>query len=127
MYTIIPYSSFMYFMFCVSVIDGTVHCLQQRKQTIYIILGNFNYLHIKSNTYSKSYSMFHSTTVSNFVKISLWPPCAADADIIFIVDLWNRADHYIFILWFLLSSFLPHRRRLDVYHTSTHGVALVRI
>jgi len=48
--------------------------------------------------------------------------------------LWNRAGHYIFILSFVLSSFfllfsspnLSHRR-LDVYHTSTHGVALVRI
>ena len=40
---------------------------------------------------------------------------------------------YIFMLWFVLlsSSFfsLPNlsRRRLDVCHTSTHGVALVRI
>jgi len=47
--------------------------------------------------------------------------------------LWNRAGHYILVLWFLLSSFFffllaySHRRRLDVYHTSTHGVALVRI
>ena len=48
------------------------------------------------------------------------------------VALWNRADHYIFILWFLSSSSsvffsLPNlsRRRLDVYHTSTHGVALL--
>jgi len=48
--------------------------------------------------------------------------------------LWNRAGHYIFILWLLLSIFLllfssPNLsgRRLDVYHTSTHGVALVRI
>jgi len=50
------------------------------------------------------------------------------------VALWNRADHYIFILSFVLSSFFllfnsPNisRRRLDVCHTSTHGVALVRI
>jgi len=48
------------------------------------------------------------------------------------VALWNRADHYIFALWLLLSSFFysSHnlsRRRLDVCHTSTHGVALVRI
>jgi len=48
------------------------------------------------------------------------------------VALCNRADHYIFFLWFLLlsSSFFfssPNLsgRRLDVYHTSTHGVALV--
>jgi len=48
--------------------------------------------------------------------------------------LCNGASHYIFALWFLLSSvyllsFFPSpnlgRRRLDVYHT--HGVALVRI
>jgi len=52
---------------------------------------------------------------------------------VFMVALWNGADHYIFMLWFvLLSSFFfssPNfsRRRLDVCHTSTHGVALVRI
>ena len=60
------------------------------------------------------------------------------------VALRNRADHYIiFILWFLsiclsvcLSIYLSicffsspnlSRRRLDVCHTSTHGVVLVRI
>jgi len=51
------------------------------------------------------------------------------------VTLWNRAGHYIFALWFLYlsSSFYlifssPNlsRRRLDVYHTSTDDVALVR-
>jgi len=49
------------------------------------------------------------------------------------VALWNRADHYVFALWFLLSSSFffssPNlsRRRLDVCHTCTHGVTLVRI
>jgi len=73
------------------------------------------------------------------------------------VALWNRADHYIFVLWFLPSFFLsflwlpygirqaiiflscgfyllsffssPNLSgcRLDVYHTSTHDVALLRI
>ena len=48
--------------------------------------------------------------------------------------LWNRAGHYSFVLWFLLlsifylfSSSNLSGRRLDVYHTSTHGVALARI
>jgi len=71
----------------------------------------------------------------------------------FMVALWNRADHYIFALWFLLSFLWPpcvadadimfclvvsifflffplpnlSGRRVDVGHTSTHGVALVRI
>jgi len=53
---------------------------------------------------------------------------------IIMAALWNRAGHYSFALWFLLlssfylfSSPILSRRRLDVYHTSTHGVALVRI
>jgi len=49
---------------------------------------------------------------------------------IFIANLWNRAGHYIFALWFLSSSifFLSSRnlsaRTMDVYHTSTHDVVL---
>jgi len=49
------------------------------------------------------------------------------------VALCKRADHYIFALWFLSFSFFfissPNvsGQRVDVYHTSTHGVALVRI
>ena len=47
-------------------------------------------------------------------------------------SLHSRCGHYIFALWLLLLSFflcLPNLsgRRLDVYHTSTHGVALVQI
>jgi len=53
--------------------------------------------------------------------------------VVVMAALWNRAGHYIFILWLLLSVFFfflfssPNlsRRRLNVYHTSTHGVALV--
>ena len=49
----------------------------------------------------------------------------------FMAALWNRASHYIFALWFLSFFFFSSPnlsgRRLDVYHTSTHGVALVRI
>ena len=48
---------------------------------------------------------------------------------IFMVALCNTADHYIFALLFLSSIFFyssPNHsgRRLDVYRTSTHGVAL---
>jgi len=47
--------------------------------------------------------------------------------------LWNTAGHYIFALWFLSFFFIFYSspnlsgRRLDVYHTSTHSVAPVRI
>ena len=52
----------------------------------------------------------------------------------FMAALWYRAGHYIFTLWFLSSSsiFLFFSAnlsgpRVDVYHTSTRGVALVQI
>ena len=55
--------------------------------------------------------------------------------VLIMVALYDRADHYIFALWFLSFFFFllffssPNLsgRRLDVYHTSTHGVALVWI
>ena len=39
--------------------------------------------------------------------LSLKLQCAIDEvdSVVFMVALWNRADHYIFALWFLLSSF----------------------
>jgi len=47
--------------------------------------------------------------------------------------LWNRAAHCIFVMWFLLSSSfylfsspILNCPRLDVYHTCTHDVDLVR-
>jgi len=48
----------------------------------------------------------------------LWPPCVAYADIIFVLLL---------LLLSFFSSPNLSGRRLDVYHTSTRGVALVRI
>jgi len=47
------------------------------------------------------------------------------------VALWNRADHYIFALWFLLSLYLSFFPRLILavadWMSATRGVALVRI
>jgi len=74
-------------------------------------------------------------------------PCVADANCqckffvirairdrcVVMAALWSRAGHYIFILWFLSIFYLlfssPNLsgRRMDVYHTSTHDVVLVRI
>jgi len=71
-------------------------------------------------------------TVLRFVSVlvHLWIQLALR---VIMVALCNRADHYIFVLWFLSSSFFFFSsrnlsgRRLDVYYTSTYGVALVRI
>jgi len=54
------------------------------------------------------------------IDASLWPPCVADADIIFYHVVCS-------IFSFFLSSPNLSRRRSDVCRTFTHGVALVRI
>ena len=49
--------------------------------------------------------------------------------------LWSRCGHYILQLWFLyffpsfffFTSPILSSRIMDVYHTSTHDVALVQI
>jgi len=60
-----------------------------------------------------------------------WRTCPIDfQQFIFMVALCNREDHYIFALWFLSFFFSSPNLsggRLDVYHTSTRDVALVRI
>jgi len=59
------------------------------------------------------------------------PPLMNALNLLFMVALWNRADHYIFILWFLLSSvFFPRLISAVAEWMSAilaHGVALVRI
>jgi len=52
----------------------------------------------------------------------LWPPCVADADIIFL-----PCGFFPSSIFFFYSSPNLSSRRLDVYNTSTHGVALVQI
>ena len=66
------------------------------------------------------------TNSANYRAIALSSVFVKVFDVIFMVALWNRADHYIFALWLLLSSFFvssPNlsRRRLDVCHTSTQS------
>jgi len=63
--------------------------------------------------------------------LALWNRADHYILIFIMVALCNRADHNIFMLFLLLLSFFSSpnlsRRRLDVYHTLAHGVALVRI
>jgi len=67
-----------------------------------------------------------------FLWLCYVPQCICVRFSFFMVALWNRETIYIFMLWFvlLLSFFFfssPNlsSRRLDVYHTSAHGVVLV--
>ena len=70
---------------------------------------------------------FHTTVqIISRVRFPIYFHCMTLSFIL--VALWNRADHYIFVMcFFLLSSFFfsspdLSRRRLNVCHTSTHGV-----
>ena len=67
-------------------------------------------------------------TASNYI-FALW--FVSSSSFFFMVALCNTTDHHSFALRFLFLSFFSSSnlsgRRLDVYHTSTHGVALVRI
>ena len=67
----------------------------------------------------------------------LWSPYGIGQTIIFsscgffMAALCHRTGHYIFAMWFLSIFYLSFfsspnlsSRRLDVYHTLTHGVAL---
>jgi len=85
-----------------------------------------NSLHESSEGFKLIRPLYSAAVVSLLHSSFLWPPCIADADIIFMIALCNRADHYIFALWFLSSFFFfssPNLSggdwRLDVYHTST--------
>jgi len=57
--------------------------------------------------------------IIGIIMVALWKKKPQDENIMF----------YIFILWFLLLSFFSSPnlsgRKLDAYHTSTHGVAPV--
>jgi len=61
--------------------------------------------------------------VKNFcdINVFLWPPCVADADIIF------SSCAFFFLSFIFFSSPNLSGRILDVYYTSTLGVALVQI
>jgi len=57
-----------------------------------------------------------------YSKSSLWPPYEIGQDIIFL-----PCGFFLLLSFYLFSLPNLSSRRLDVYHTSTHGVALVRI
>jgi len=81
------------------------------------------------NTFGKLLQKYYNTVAAVILHIL---NIANDTVTLFMAALHSRCGHYIFALWFLSIFFLSSPnlsgRRLDVYyHTSTHGVALVRI
>ena len=80
------------------------------------------------NTFGKLLQKYYNTVAAVILHIL---NIANDTVTLFMAALHSRCGHYIFALWFLSIFFLSSPNlsgcRLDVYHTSTHGVALVRI
>jgi len=70
---------------------------------------------------------------ASLVSTCRWLPWLGVAIGLIMAALHSRCEHYVFVLFLSSSVFLffssPNLsgHRLDVYHTSTHGVALVRI
>ena len=94
----------------------------------------FHFLYYVFSLTASATSSFH-----HHVSLCLQGPfdiprmCCA-VSIIIMAALRSRCGHYIFVLWFLFlssSNFFSSPNLsghwVDVYHTSTHGVALVRI
>jgi len=71
----------------------------------------------------------HGNSSGFEVKVGTYQSSAL-SPLLFMVALCNRADHYIFALWFLsfyfLSSFFPRLiSAVRYWMSTTHGVALV--
>jgi len=56
--------------------------------------------------------------IRKFTKSLAWPPCVAEADMLFTA---------VVTIFLLLSSPILSGRILDVYHIFTHDLVLVRI
>jgi len=86
--------------------------------------------HVQNWELSVQFSPVQQTHAST---TSLTTPATFPTRIV-MAALRSRCGHYIFVhlvssifFFYLFPSPILSRRRLDVYHTSTHGVALVRI
>ena len=101
------------------------------------------FINVRSvGVYQRNKSLTVAVTL-NHAPCLLWPPYGIGQAIIFLpcgffllllmAALRSRCGHYVLPCGFFLSICLFYsspnlsHRRLDVYHTSTHDVALVRI
>ena len=66
---------------------------------------------IKMHPFLSPFSSFIVLGLTLFM-VALWNRADHYIFILFMVVLWNRADHYIFALWFLLSIYLLFLPRL---------------
>ena len=101
--------------------DGLGHCRSTACTNVKRTPGSPRHILSPSNTGHKdSFDTHHCNTVRVRQRQLIF----------FMATLRSRRGHYIFILWFPHLSFSPpilRRRRLDVCHTSTHGVDIMRI
>jgi len=72
--------------------------------------------------YCRSYRQHSVCYKLSYLSEALWLPYGIGQAIIFL-----PCGFFFFLSFFFFSSPILSRRRLDVYHTSTHGVTLVQI
>ena len=114
-----------------------LHVLGESKKICFPdFLKNFpQWLGIFNQIFTCLLYVYIYTELHNFIQLSLTLTTLCQWIFIFMAALCNRGaiiflpcGYYLsFYLSFFISSPNLSGRRLDVYHTSTHGVALVRI
>ena len=119
---------------CIQTHDDREHLAMMER-----ILGSLPYRMTKRSKYALNFSApIHLVSVVTLPIVTAWTETITFIPVYTVLSLTvvmaalrSRCGHYIFALWFLSSFFYSSpnlsRRRLDVCHTSTHGVALVQI
>ena len=99
-------------------IDANIRCVAVNEEHKYVKHAISN---LKGN--KQQHMSYDDNLHVQFAPAFLWPPCIAD------VELWTLYFYpvSIYLSIFFFSSPNLSRRRLDVCHTLTHGVALMRI
>jgi len=104
-------------------------CLQQCKiikiKRVFPQLWSQMYCHFYMNHSKQGYLCSRIAVESCIVIVShfLWPPYVIGQA----MYIFSSCDFFLSSFFFFYSSPNLSGHRLDVYHTSTHGVALVRI
>ena len=108
---------------------GSVACCLRRRVSLWRLLVRFN------DTFTTAAVRKDASIARSAHTLYTKAHLAVSKFRVFMAALRSSCGHYIFLLCFLSSLFFflffssPNLsgRRLDVYHTSTYGVALVRI
>ena len=106
---------------------GVEETRRRRKENGQLVVEQSHKLALHRTQIADLLALDHCPVFTPAVLRYEFPSCLT---FIIMAALCSRCGHYIFALWFFVSFFSSpnlSRRRLDVYHTSTHCVTLVPI